>query len=334
MVDTTGGLEDGTLLNVNGSLDARGTRERPIHVFSQRGAAAMTHAVTGSLSNPDAWRGIFFFGNGRSTMTFVVLTGAGNGVVVSHPRPPILNLFATHGLTVEDAVLVDSTGMMFQSPGTGTYTIRRTLVSRVGIGGEFLSSGHTLRIEDSWWTGIGHGPSEPVRYDGDGIHVDGAGSNQLLRGDVIADIGDDCIDHSNSTFTIEDTMIHGCRDKGVSLTNGSITVRNSLVYDANAGIRGTARVFSSTIATPTPIVTVETLQESIVWPQSVPTCTGAVNHSIVGSATDLGCGAGNQAVSPRFVAPAQCNYAPAPGSPALTAGPTGGRIGWLGFPSW
>jgi hypothetical protein len=334
MVDTTGSVENGTIVNVDGQLDAAGTLARPIHWFSERGSAAMTHALSGSLSNPNAWRGIFFYGNGTSTLKYWVLTGAGNGQVISHPRPPILNFFNSHRVTVEDGAFVDSTGMMFSSPGTGTYTLRRILVSRVGIGAEFLSSGNTTRIEDSWWTGIGHGPSDPVRYDGDAIHVDGAASNQLIRGSVIADVGDDCIDQSNSNFTIEDTMIHDCRDKAVSLTNGSITVRNSLIFNAGTGIRGTARVFNSTISTGAPIATVESMTESIVWPQSVPTCTGAVSYSIVGSATDLGCGMGNQSISPRFVDPGQCNFHPAAGSPALTMGPLGGRIGWRGFPSW
>ena len=35
-------LEDGTLLNIYGQLDATGTWNRPLHVFSERGPAAMT----------------------------------------------------------------------------------------------------------------------------------------------------------------------------------------------------------------------------------------------------------------------------------------------------
>ena len=42
--------------------------------------------------------------------------------------------------------------------GTGTYTIRKTLVSRAGIGAEFFGNGHTLEITDSWFTSIGHAP--------------------------------------------------------------------------------------------------------------------------------------------------------------------------------
>jgi hypothetical protein len=334
MVDTTGGLEDGTLVNVLGQLDAQGSLRRPIHFFSERGAAAMTHAITGSLSNGNAWRGIFFFNNGSSALKWTVLTGAGNGVVVSHPRPPILNLFGTHNLTAEDDVLVDSTGMMFQSPGTGTYTIRRSLVSRVGIGAEFLSSGHTLRIEDTWWTGIGRGPTSPIRYDGDGIHVDGVGSNQLIQRCIVADIGDDGIDHSNSTFTVEDSIIHSVNDKAVSMTNGSATFRNVLVYDAGTGLRGTARVFGSTIATSSPITNPLEVHESVIWPGTIATCGPDVSYTLVGNGGSLGCGMGNLSVNPQFTAPQQCDYTPAANSPAMTAGPTGGRIGWTGFPSF
>jgi hypothetical protein len=335
MVDTTGGLEDGTLINVSGQLVAVGSLESPIHIFSERGPAAMTHIVAGSsLSNPDAWRGINFTGDGASTLEWVILTGAGNGVVTSHPRPPILNARDTHDLLVEDSVFTDSTGMMFQTPGTGTYTIRRALVSRVGIGGEFLSSGHTLLIEDSWWTGIGRGPTEPMRFDGDGIHIDGFGSDQTIRRSIITDIGDDGIDHSNSIFTVEQTVVHDVGDKAASMTGGLATFRDSLLYGAETGIRGTAHVYNSTIATGAPIVSPEVVQESVIWPASVPTCGGDIDYTIVGDAGDLGCGDGDLAVDPVFADPAACDYRPAPGSPALTAGPAGGAIGWTGYPTF
>ena len=333
MVDTTGSLENGTLITINGQVDAVGSEDNPIHFFSERGAAAMIHTVSGSLSNADAWRGLYHHGSGSSTYKWVFLTGAGNGPITGHPRPPIFSFNDTHSLLAEDDVLVDSTGMMFQTPGTGTYTLRRLLVSRVGIGCEFLSSGHTLRIEDSWWTGIGRGPTTPLRYDGDGIHIDGAGSDQLLQRIVIADIGDDGIDHSNSTFEVDDSIIHDINDKAMSMTGGLATVRNTLIFNAGTGIRGTAHVYNSTITVSGPIATPDVVQESIIWSSSIPTCSGAINYTIVGSAADLGCGTGNQSVDPQFADTAQCDYRPTAGSPALTAGPTGGRIGWLGFPS-
>jgi hypothetical protein len=334
MVDTTGGFEDGTLLHVAGRIEAVGELDRAIHIFSERGPAAMTHTVEGtSLSNADAWRGIDFTGGASSTLRWVILTGAGNGVVVSHPRPPILNLRSAE-VVVEDSVFTDSTGMMFQSPGTGNYVIRRSLVSRVGIGAEFLSSGHTVLVEDSWWTGIGHGPTEPLRFDGDGIHIDGFGSDQTLRRCVVVDIGDDGIDHSNSTFTIEETVVHDIADKAVSMTNGEATIRDSLLFGAPTGVRGVASVHRSTIATGEPIMTPVVVEESIIWPETIATCDADVDHSIVGDEASLGCGDGNLSADPVWTDPSACDYTPAAGSPALTAGAGGCPIGWPGYPTY
>jgi hypothetical protein len=335
MVDTTGGLENGTLITVNGQITSVGTADRPVHFFSERGALAMIHTVSGSLSNGDAWRGLYHHGSGSSTYKWTILTGAGNGEVTSHPRPPIIALLNTHNLLVEDSIFVDNTGMMIQSQSgaVGTYTIRRSVISRVGIGAEFIQGGHTLLIEDTWWTGIGRGPTTPQRYDGDGIHIDGSGSSQMLRGIVIADIGDDGIDHSNSNFTVENSIIHDVSDKAMSMTGGLATVRNTLIFNSGTGIRGTAQVYNSTITPSGPIATPQVVQESIIWSSSIPTCSGNINYTIVGSAGDLGCGTGNQSVNPNFANTAQCDYRPTAGSPALTAGPTGGRIGWLGFPT-
>ena len=331
MVDTTGGLEDGTLITVNGKVQATGTIERPVHFFSQRGAAAMTHTIKGnSLSNPNAWRGIFFYGNQSSTLDWVMLTGAGNGTIVSHPRPPILNVFNTHNLTAQDCVLIDSTGMMFQSPSTGAITIRRSLVSRVGIGGEFLSNGNTLLIEDTWWTSIGRGPTSPLRYDGDGIHVDGATSKQAIKRCFVVDIGDDAIDHSNSTFSLDDTVIHDAGDKAISMTGGLVTIHNSLIFNTDTGVRGWAKIYNSTILSPNPIETAVELVDSIVWPDPISSCSGKVHHSLLGKGADLSCGAGNFTATPDFVDPARCDYHLAPNSPSRKAPSTGGPVGWGG----
>lgn len=330
MVDTTGKIEDGTLLTVNGKLSAGGTIEQPIYFFSERGPLAMTHTISGSsLSNPNAWRGIFLYGTDVSSMDWVILTGAGNGPVVSHPRPPILNMFNTTNLNFQDSMVLDSTGMAFMSQGTGTHAIRRGLVSRVGIGAEFLSNGNKVDIEDSWWTSIGRGPTSPLRYDGDGIHVDGASSRQNIRRCFVVDIGDDAIDHSNSTFTIEDTVIHDVGDKAVSMKNGAVTVRNALIYRAGSGVRGSAKVYNSTILATDPIADPVEVVDSIIWPDTLSSCSGTFNYNILGSGSDLSCGTGNISVNPRFANPTMCDYSLASNSPALTASSTGGVLGYV-----
>jgi len=108
----------------------------------------------------------------------VFITGAGNGPIPSHPRPPILSFFSNHGLLFEDSNLVDNSGMALAGQGTGNYTIRRSLISRDGIGGEMNGNGHTLLVEDTWFTSCGRGPTTPLRFDGDLFHIDGASSVQ------------------------------------------------------------------------------------------------------------------------------------------------------------
>ncbi|MEZ4468302.1 MAG: hypothetical protein R3F43_28670, partial [bacterium] len=153
-VNTTGALSNGTLFTVQGAIQALGTHDRPIFFFSERGPLAMALTQQGSASNADAWRGFQFRGAGSSTFRQVFLTGAGNGTVVSHPRPPIMGLFDTHSLTVDRSVFADNNGMVFSGQGTGTYIIRKSHITRAGIGGEYFGNGHTLRVTDSWFTAV------------------------------------------------------------------------------------------------------------------------------------------------------------------------------------
>src|SRR6185295_18307304 len=101
---------------------------------------------------------------------------------------------------------------------------------------------------------------------------------------VVADIGDDGIDHSNSNFTVEDSILHDISDKAMSMTGGLVTVRNSLIFNSGTGIRGTAQVYNSTISANGPIATPQLVQESIIWPQSVGACSSSINYTDGGDA--------------------------------------------------
>jgi len=330
-VDTTGTLENGTLIVVQGTVQALGTRDSPIYFFSERGPAAMKLTQAGSASNGDAWRGFQFYGDGTSALRQVILTGAGNGNVVSHPRPPILGIFNTHSLFVDRCVFADDNGMVFSGQGTGTYTVRKTLLSRVGIGAEFFGNGHTLLLKDSWFTVAGRAP-ESENLDGDLLHVDGAASVQTIRSCILNDGGDDAIDHSASSFAVEHSIISHARDKACSMTGGHVSMHNVLVFATNSGIRGTGSTSYTTLAVPSPIATNDRVQTSVFWPASTSTCSGTVDYTDVGNPGHLGCGTGNLSTDPQFTNPTANDYNPRPGSPALTAGPNQDRIGWLGFP--
>jgi hypothetical protein len=331
MVDTTGTNNNGTLLTVNGGVSAVGTEDKPIHFFSERGPSAMTLTQSGSHSNANAWQGIVHTGNRTSTYSYVFLTGAGNGQVLIHPRPPILRLNDTHNLFMDHFVFADDDGMGISPPSRGTFTVRDSLFSRCGIGAEFAGNGETLTLEDSWFTSIGRAPVD-LDLDGDCVHIDGARSTQNIRRCVFTDGGDDGIDHSDSTFTVEDSIISDLRDKAVSMTGGFATFTNMLIWGTGVGIRGDANCTNCTIASPFPMTLPHSVQDSVIWPETLDTCASTVDYTIVGNPGSLGCGTGNLSVDPQYQDTGACNYAPAAGSPALTAGSTGRRIGWLGFP--
>ena len=331
-VDTTGSLENGTLFTVNGSIRAVGTRDNPIYFFSDRGPAAMSLTQSGSASNPECWRGLFHYGSATSRYEHVFLTGAGNGPVTGHPRPPILSFQNTHSFVAKESVFADDNGMVFSTPGTGNFTVTDCLVNRVGIGGEFMSSGHTLTVRNTWWISNGYAP-EANNLDGDHLHIDGAGSTQLIQGCIFNDGGDDAVDHNGSNFTILDSIISHTDDKAISMTGGHATLRNLLIFGSPQGIRGTASTEYVTINTGLPIATNDIVQKTIVWPSTINTCSGTVSYTDVGDPASLGCGTANLSSDPMFVSTSAHDFNLQAGSPALTAGPDGTRIGWLGFPS-
>ena len=346
MVDA-GPVNDGTAIipTGGGQISAPGSRAEPIYFFATNGPSAMVLPQNAQNNSP-SWRGIYHQGNGNSTYSFVFFTGAGNGIVSSHPRPPIIRAENSHILTFNDCIVADCPGMGTSALGgsSGTYTFRRCLFSRVGIGGEWLGSGLTLLIEDSWFTRIGRAP-EPNGVDGDILHLDRPGNSYIIRRSVLTDCGDDMIDHSTGAQpVVENCLLYDCRDKVVSigpLVNGpeaTITMTNCLIFNGPGGLRcnqAPAILTNCTLGAGTNVngqgCTGTSIQRCILWTNSANTCCGDVDYTIVGNAGHLECGTGNLSTDPLFVN-TTCNYELQAGSPALTAGPSGDRIGWLGFP--
>jgi hypothetical protein len=346
MVDP-GAPADGTAIVLTGTatVNAAGTRTEPVFFFPTAGPSAMALPQT-EHNNFNSWRGIYHHSHGTSTYSHVFITGAGNGLVSVHPRPPILRVQNSHNILMEDSVLADCPGMGTAAPtgATGTYTFRRCLFSRLGLGGEWLASGCTLLIEDSWFTRIGWA-LEAYNVDGDILHLDRPGNSYTVRRSVLTDCGDDLIDHSKGAQPIiEDSLLYDTRDKIVSIgpleegPQATLTLTNCLIFGGPGGIRcngAPAFLTNCTIGANTNINgkgCTSVLSKSIFWTNSSSTCCGTMDHCIVGNAGDLGCGTANQSIDPLFTN-TSCDYRPAPGSSALTAGPDGSKIGWLGFPS-
>ena len=348
MVDA-GADGDGTrIFSGSSSINALGTQTAPIYFFPTTGAAAMVLPQTGSEgsgnghNNPSAWGGFELTGTGAMTWSYVFMTGAGNGVVSGHPRPTVIRLADTYEFTATDSVLADSPGKIIYGNGSGVYTFQRCLFARDGIGGEYIGTGYTLTVEDTWMTRIGRAPINPSnRLDGDIIHIDQPSSSHLRRC-ILTDGGDDVIDHSGgATPVVEDSILYDTNDKVVSIGGGataSITMTNCLVFNVPNGITcsgAPAFLTHCTLGSSTNVngqACTSSIQECVLWTNSTSTCCGTVNYTNVGNSGNLGCGIGNLSVNPQFVN-TTCDYSLQPTSPALTAGPGGTQIGWLGFPS-
>ncbi|OWY71406.1 hypothetical protein B7486_12515 [cyanobacterium TDX16] len=332
----------------NSTISAQGTQTAPIYFFPTTGAAAMALPQTGGEgsanghNNPSAWGGFDLTGSGVMTWSYVFMTGAGNGVISGHPRPTVIRLAETHAFTAANSVMADSPGKIIYAIGNGVYTFQRCLFARNGIGGEYIGTGYTLTMEDTWMTRIGRAPINAAnRLDGDIIHIDQP-SNSHLRRCILTDGGDDVIDHSGgATPVVQDSIIYDANDKVVSIGGGataSITMTNCLVFNVPNGITcagAPAFLTNCTLGSSTNVngrACTSAIQKCILWTNSTSTCCGTVNFTIVGNSGNLGCGTGNLSVNPQFVN-TTCDYGLQPTSPALSAGPAGTQIGWLGFPS-
>ncbi len=333
MVDP-GGAAAGTVVWVQGSVQANGTAAEPIFFFPTAGPAAMM-LPQDAQNNFSSWRGLYHSGSGTSSYQHVFLTGAGNGSISGHPRPPVLRFYDAHSVFISDFVAADAPGkILHTSSNNNTVTVRRSLFSRCGIGGEFFGS-PVVAIEDSWFTRIGRAP-EPNGVDGDMLHFDGS-QQQTVRRCIFSDGGDDVFDGAASTpITVENTIVYDARDKLLSLYGCCGTMYNVLAFDLsgaydNSG--GTAT--QSTFALPRNFSSgyAYSIQRTILWQGSASTCNGDVDYTIVGSPSHLGCGIGNFSEDPQFVDTAANDYNLRPTSPALHAGPNQDRIGWLGFPN-
>lgn len=345
----------GTLINVYGQVQAIGAQSEPIFIFPTNAAPALQLMETCADPpyNPDAWRGIFHYGDGTSTYEHVILTGAGNGSVAGHARPPIMRFQDGHSLDMNKCVLAYNCGKPLHGTGNGSYTVKKTLIAKNGHGADWEGNGdYTLLIEDTWFVGLGRAEKNPCGYDGDCLNIialnpDYVG-DKVVRGCVFADGGDDALDSLRTHPHVENCIFWNLRDKALSMSGGNspATFFNLLMFDvsfaadAHGGDEGT--VFSLSNSTMkvlryealTALVSGTTVDQCIIWPTTVYTCYIAdYNHCVLGLASNTSCGVGNIAADPLFVDSANRNYLLQPGSPANTAGPNGEQVGWLGFPT-
>lgn len=216
-------------------------------------------------------------------------------------------------------------------------------------------TGTALLFEDSWTTDM-RSPN-----DSDGFYVISQSNGQtcLFRGGVSAFVDDDGIDLLGPTITFEDFIIHDTKDKGLSIFNGTTTIRNCLIVETNispedptvaavaakANDKGSATVFvdRSTIVASRMAGRIDYGIQSnnksgytsgrIYWnvTNSIVDATDPVKVDSPYLATDFSInycdifdevwtGTGNLNLNPLFVDRAGHDYRLAPGSPCIDAG--------------
>ena len=294
MVDS-GPSGNGTAIIANGTVSAAGTQEDPIFFFPTVGEPAMVLPQT-TQNNPPSWRGFYHSNSGLSTYSYVFVTGAGNGAISGHPRPPVFRFQGSHSLLMTDCVAADSPGKILHTSSSGTVTVQRCLFSRCGIGGEFYGS-VDVTIEDSWLTRIGRAP-ESNNVDGDILHLDSSG-DQIIRRCILTDSGDEIIDGAaNTQIWVEDTIAYDARDKLLSLYGCCGYMDNVLAFGLSGAYDNSGgTVTQSTFALPRNFSSSYpyTIDTSILWPGSASTCASgsSIDYTIIGSPGHLGCGTGN-----------------------------------------
>lgn len=349
----------GTLVTVHGTVQAVGTADEPIFFFPSAGPPALQlyAACTDTAYNPNAWRGIFHDGSGASTYTQVILTGAGNGSVEGHIRPPVLRFLSGHSFTVSECVLAYNNGKVLHGAGSGSYFVSDSLISQCGHGGEYRGTGaYSLQIHDTWFTGIGFGarscPNGGTEKDGDCLNVVASNPalgalNKSVTRCIFVDGGDDGVDTSYTSLAMQDCIIWKFRDKGCSMEGTDVlpSLTNLLMFDVAYVLDGhlgetppgsVYHAMNCTIDGRTRqlvrVVPGTAVEKCLFWPLPQDTCVATIDFCHMGLGSDTSCGLGNVAADPMFVNSATHDYRLALDSPARSAGPAGEQIGWLGFP--
>ena len=269
--------------------------------------------------------------------------------------------FNVSGSTIvfDHSSISDSIGKIMQSGSGSNLTFRDSLLARAVMGPEIAST--SLLFENSFIQTMHNGD------DADGIylHDQQPGQTIVLRGGGVADTFDDGIDTLSSTVLIENMVVRSTNDKGLSVFNGDVTVRNSLFAEnglvaedgTSVAISGKSNsnttttiyldgvtVYSDTIAiqarrktvTSGDVITYHVKNSILVAPQpldissavaGLPTGNFFIDYTDTfgNTAGYTIVGGNNINADPLFLSTADHDYRLAAGSPAINAGDPAGR---------
>ncbi len=233
-------LEPEARVETEGGFRAKGTEDEPILFFGADDDAGWGWVEHKSL-------------NAKVEYENVLLTGAGNtgfprdGLTIRHCCNPVLRV---HGGDADFRRI-----MVAHSAGKGLYVVRANLsvkksyFGHLEMGGEIDTPNAT--IEDTWfvesrgvddndglyiWGFMAFGLKEQQPQDHwEGKSVDD--ESIVLRRSIVADGDDDGIDTRGAAVLIDQCLVYGMADKGISLTAGRPRIERTLVKDNKIGMK-------------------------------------------------------------------------------------------------
>jgi hypothetical protein len=205
----TGGID----LDVSGAIMALGTAESP---------------VTFTAFDPaKAWGEIHHEHAAASTYQYTDITVAGHSPGGGHTGAGPAVRPEGSKIVFDHVSITDNAGKIIQGSSGSDLTFRNCLWARSVMGPEI--EGTALLLEDSWITEI----LSPDDSDGIYIHKQLAQQTCLMKGGVVANVKDDCIDTLGCKLTIEDQIIRDADDKGISIYDGQVSINHCLVVGNN-----------------------------------------------------------------------------------------------------
>ena len=236
---------NGTDIQIEGSIQAMGTLESPVTIMA---------FVPG-----ENWGELRFVDAEPSAFNYTNIAQAGHSPRVGHSNSgPAIRAQGSQ-ITFDHAALTDNAGKVMHATSGCDLVFRHCLFARSVMGPEVASTG--LLFEDGWITQMHADDDADAIY----IHSQQAGQQCILSRGVIADMYDDGLDTLGSKVTVQDFIIRGCRDKGVSVFNGQTTLDHCLIVEnttapedttvstitakANEGVTTTVNIDHCTIVT-------------------------------------------------------------------------------------
>ena len=203
----------GTDIDVQGAIRSLGTAVSP---------------VTFTAFDPTkAWGEIHHDHAAPSTYQFTDIALAGRSPGGGHTgKGPAIRPVGSK-IVLERVGLTDNVGKVMQGSSGSDLTFRHCHLARSVMGPEI--TGTALWFEESWITEM----SNPDDSDGIYIHDQLAGQTCLMKGGVVAQMDDDCVDTLGSEVTLEDQIIRGAMDKGVSIYGGKVDIKHCLIVGNN-----------------------------------------------------------------------------------------------------